>query len=154
MIRKLLGNDPVHPDLGLLLLRLGVGLSMALFHGWGKITGGPETWARVGSSMSKFGLEFAPAFWGFLAAFSEFGASLLLVVGLFFRPAAAMLAFTMFVAATVHITGPEGEPSTGWKAGSHALELLAVYVALLLTGPGRYTVLAAFRGQQEGPAGS
>lgn len=145
MLRKILGDEPLDRDLGLLLLRLGIGLSMAIFHGWGKISGGSEAWGRVGGSMSKFGLDFAPEFWGFLAAFAEFGASLLLVLGLFFRPAAAMLAFTMFVAATVHITGPEGEASSGWKAGSHALELLAVYVALLLTGPGRHTVLAAFR---------
>lgn len=144
-MNKILGSGGIHPDLGLLLLRLGVGVSMALFHGWGKISGGPERWEGVGSSMAKFGLDFAPVFWGFMASFAEFFAAIFIVLGVLFRPATAMLGFTMFVAATVHITGPAGEPSSGWKAGSHALELLAASLALLLTGPGRYTVLAVLR---------
>ncbi|GJM45338.1 MAG: quinol oxidase [Gemmatimonadota bacterium] len=139
--RRLLSNDALNLDLGLLIVRLGVGLSMAILHGWGKITGGPELWAKIGGAMGNLGLAFAPAFWGFLAAFAEFGGSILLILGVFFRPAAAMLAFTMLVAAGHHLSLPAGEPGAGWNAASHALELLAVYLGLLLTGPGRHTLL-------------
>ena len=80
------------PDLGLLVLRLSIGLSMILFHGWGKISGGPERWRRIGGAMENFGIDFLPMFWGFMAGFTEFFGSVLIILGLFFRPAAALLA--------------------------------------------------------------
>ena len=139
-VRDSAAGRPVHLDLGLLVIRIGIGLSMALFHGYAKIAGGPAVWERLGENMERFGIPFAPAFWGFMAAFSEFGGSILLILGLFFRPAAALLAITMLVAATRHLSLPEGEPGAGWKGASHALELLAVYVGLLLAGPGRFAL--------------
>ena len=137
---KILSDNPIHTDLGLLIVRLGVGLSMAIFHGWGKISGGPEAWTQVGGSMPDLGLSFAPVFWGFLAAFAEFGGSILIVLGVLTRPAALMLAFTMFVAVTVHLGMPAESPNAGWKGASHAIELLAVYTMIVLTGPGRFSL--------------
>ncbi|MEM9407677.1 MAG: DoxX family protein, partial [Acidobacteriota bacterium] len=58
-------------DLALLVLRLGFGVSMFAFHGWGKISGGPELWERLGGVMALFGISFAPVFWGLLAALAE-----------------------------------------------------------------------------------
>jgi putative oxidoreductase len=130
--------------MGLLVLRLGVGLSMLGFHGWDKLTGGPETWEGVGASMGNLGLAFAPKFWGFMAASAETFASALLVLGIFFRPAAAVLAFTMIVAASRHLSIPAGESGAGWNGASHALELFSIYVALLLTGPGRLVLPGSF----------
>ena len=127
-------------DLGLLLLRLGVGTNMALYHGWGKISGGPARWHEIGDALPSLGLAFLPTFWGFMAGFSEFFASILLALGFLFRPAAALLAFTMLVAISHHLRLPAGEPGSGWRAASHALELLSVYVALYLSGPGKYAV--------------
>lgn len=127
-------------DVGLALVRLGVGTSMMVFHGYGKITAGPERWQAIGGSMQNLGISFAPTFWGFMAAFSEFFGSLLLLLGLFFRPATALLASTMLVAVIRHLNIPAGEPGAGWSAASHALELFCVYVALFLTGPGRYAL--------------
>jgi putative oxidoreductase len=138
MFRKIVARSPVHQDLGLLLLRLGIGLSMLGFHGFGKISGGPELWRAVGAGMENLGIGFAPVLWGFLAAFAEFFASILLVLGVLFRPAAAMLAFTMFVAMLHHVNLPADSPGAGWSGASHALEMLIVYVTLFLTGPGRY----------------
>jgi len=129
-----------YTGLGLLVVRLGVGLSMLLFHGWGKISGGPESWERIGANMANLGLDFAPTFWGFMAAFSEFVCSGLIVLGLFFRPATMLLAFTMLVAMTRHLSLPAGEPGAGWNGASHALEIFAVCVGLLLAGPGKYRV--------------
>lgn len=127
-------------DVALLLLRVGIGASMLLFHGWGKISGGPERWEAVGGAMSNLGIDFLPTFWGFLAALSESLGSLLLAVGLLARPSAFLLAGTMSVAALGHLMRPEGSPGAGLGGASHALELLVVYVALLLTGPGRLSL--------------
>lgn len=129
------------PDLALLLLRLVVGGSLAAFHGWAKITGGPERWEGIGDAMGNLGVTFLPVFWGFMGAFSESVAAALVALGILFRPAAGLCAFTMLVAAVHHLSLPAGEPGSGWKAASHALELCGVFTALLITGPGRYRVM-------------
>ena len=127
-------------DLGLLLLRVGIGLNMAIFSGWGKLTGGKEMLRMVGGSMPSFGIESMPLIWGCLAAFAEFFCSLLLILGLSFRLAALMLAFTMLVAVSVHLKMPEGQPFAGWHGASHALGYLAVYIALFVSGPGKHVL--------------
>jgi putative oxidoreductase len=126
------------PALGLLLIRLGVGASLLLFHGYGKITGGPESWERIGNNMANLGLGFAPAFWGFMAAIAESVGSALIILGILFRPACILVAITMLVAMTRHLGLPEGEPGSGWSGASHALELFAFAVGLLAAGPGKY----------------
>lgn len=133
-------SRPLSTDAGLLLLRLGVGVSMFLFHGWGKLTGGPERWEKIGGAMGVLGIDFAPQFWGLMAAISESLCAALLVAGILTRPAAALLAFTMLVAALTHLARPEGSPGAGWDGASHALELLAASLCLLFTGPGRFSL--------------
>ena len=118
-------------NLGLLILRLGIGLSMLLFHGYGKLIGGPERWEGLGGQMANLGINFLPVFWGFMAMFAEFFGSILLILGLFFRPAAFLLAGTMFVAAIRHLSLPADAQGAGFAGASHALELLAVYMALV-----------------------
>ncbi|REJ79980.1 MAG: DoxX family protein [Acidobacteria bacterium] len=127
-------------DVGLLIIRLGIGTSMLVLHGWGKITGGPERWERLGGTMRNFGIDFAPAFWGFMAGFAETFGSLALILGIAFLPGAALLAFTMFVASVRHLMLPPGDPGAGWSGASHALELMCIYIALIFTGPGRFVV--------------
>lgn len=122
------------PDLGLLLIRIGLGIQMML-HGWPKITGGVEKWEKLGSKMSLIGIDFMPAFWGFMAAFSEFGGGLWLLLGFFNRPVSALLAFTMLIAAIYHWTD-EGK----FMAGSHAFELMIVFIGLYFIGSGRYSI--------------
>ena len=136
--KRAMSTSPVNKDVGLLLIRLGIGLSMLVFHGYDKITGGPDVWRGVGGGMANLGIGFAPVFWGFMASFAEFAGSILLMLGALFRPAALMLAFTMFVAMLVHLNMPADSPSAGWSGASHAIELLIVYVGLFLIGPGRY----------------
>ena len=139
-IARFLSSRPISMDAGLLAVRLGIGTFMLVLRGWSKITGGPEFWAQIGNALEMVGITFAPAAWGFLAAFAESACSLFLILGVFFRPAAVMLAFTMLVAGSFHLSLPAGDPNGGWNAASHALELGCVYVGLLLTGPGRYTL--------------
>ena len=134
-------------DLALLVLRIGFGLTMLLFHGWGKLTGGPETWERVGGVMQLLGISFAPTFWGFLAAIAETVCSLLLILGLATRPAAVMLMGTMVVAAWRHLSLSAGTDGAGVAGAAHALEFLVVYVTIFLAGPGEYS-LDARRGSK------
>ncbi len=140
MFGKMASSAPVSVDFGLLLLRLGIGASMAVFHGYGKITGGPDTWHAVGGGIAVLGITFVPAFWGFMAAFAEFICSILLILGAVFRPATLLLAFTMFVAMLRHLNLPETNPSSGWAGASHAIEFMTVYLALFFTGPGRFAL--------------
>lgn len=135
---KLFSRSPVNRNLGLLLIRVGIGVIMLVVHGYGKLTGGPEMWTGVGGAMGNLGLDFVPVFWGFMAMFAEFVCSILIVLGVLFRPALLMLGFTMFVAVIVHLNMPAGSPNAGWAGASHALELLCVYAGLYLTGPGKY----------------
>ncbi len=120
-------------DVGLLVFRLGFGLGFLFFHGWGKLIGGPETWANVGGAMSIFGIGFGHTVFGFLAAFAESVGGLLIAAGLFYRPAVALLAFTMFVAMTRHFVTGEGSPA-------HAFKNLFVLLGLMPLGPGKYSI--------------
>lgn len=127
-------------DLGLLLLRVVFGLYLALGHGWGKVVGGPETWAWLGEHMEMFGLGFAPAFWGFLAMLAEFVCALLVTLGLATRPAALFVALNMFVVSMAHITGRvDGGPETAVLYGILCLSLVFI-------GPGKYSLDEQFGG--------
>ena len=121
-------------DLGLLLIRIGIGLAF-IVHGWPKITGGVERWEALGGTMAIFGITFAPAFWGFMAAFAETAGGLFLALGLFVRPFVFLLFFTMFVATVMLI-------NSGAEFGryAHALEMGIVFFGLLFTGGGRFAL--------------
>lgn len=122
-------------DLGILVLRLGVGLTFLLVHGLPKIQGGPDMWAKIGGAMGNVGISFAPEFWGFMAAASEFGGGLLLLLGLFTRPASAFMAFTMLMATFQHL-----HKLDPWGTVSNPLRLFTVFVALVFLGAGKYSL--------------
>jgi len=126
-------------DIASLLLRIGLG-TMFLFHGGPKLLGGPDTWTKVGAAMTGLGIPFAPTFWGLMAALSEFGGGLLLVLGALTRPASLFLAFTMLVA-----TSKLALRHDGFDDWSHPAENAITFVALFILGPGRYTLGATLR---------
>jgi putative oxidoreductase len=140
MLRRLLTSDEISMDFGLLLARAGVGLSVVIFHGYDKITGGPELWTKIGGNMELVHISWYPVVWGFLAAFAESVCAALIVVGVLFRPAAFLLAFTMFVAVLRHLNLPADNPNAGWSGASHALELMSVALCFLFTGPGKFSL--------------
>lgn len=122
-------------DAGLLLLRFTFGGVLAFLHGWGKVAGGPEVWAKTGGIMEIFGLGFAPSFWGFMAGFAEFFCALAVIVGFLTRPALILLVVNMFVATMAHAVGPFD--FGGWEK---AALFGFVFLSLVFTGPGKYSV--------------
>ena len=120
-------------DFGLLLFRLGFGLSFAIAWGIPKLMGGPAAWAKRGGSMKLLGITFAPTLWGFMGAFSECVGALLFAVGFLFRPACALLCFTMAVATLVNLNG-DGFPKA-WQSIHYAL----IFFCFLFIGPGKYS---------------
>ncbi len=123
-----------YKDFGLLFLRIGIG-GMFIFHGAPKMFGGPERWERLGASMANVGIEFAPVFWGFMASFSEFIGGICLLLGLFFRPVCILLAITMAIAASGHLSRGEG-----LRGAAHAIEDGIVFLSLIFIGPGKYSL--------------
>lgn len=121
-------------DFGLLLLRLGVGITF-LVHGTPKIMGGPETWAKLGGAMSMLGIDFLPVFWGFMAAFAEFAGAVSMILGWMYRPFMVMLSVTMFVAMMFHINKGDS-----FNIYSNAMHMLAVFIACIFIGPGKFSL--------------
>ncbi|HOV11761.1 MAG TPA: DoxX family protein [Bacteroidales bacterium] len=121
-------------DIGLLILRIGIGI-MFILHGLPKMMGGTETWQFLGSQMSVIGVGFGFTFWGFMAALSETLGGLLLIPGLFVRPAAMLMLFTMIIATLMHLSVGDG-----LKGASHAMEMGIVFLSVIFTGAGRYSL--------------
>ncbi|MGZ3694883.1 MAG: DoxX family protein [Bdellovibrionota bacterium] len=121
-------------DFGLLILRVGLGLSF-IMHGSTKMFGGPPMWTEIGGAMGNWGMNYYPVFWGFMAAFAEFGGGLLFILGFMFRPAAILLTITMACALTMHY-----KHGDTFNVFSHALEVGVVFAGLIFVGPGRFSL--------------
>lgn len=121
-------------DVGLLVLRVGIGLMMLLRHGWPKLASFSEIMDSfpdplgVGSTMSLT-----------LAVFGEAVCSVLIILGVATRFSALPFLITMLVAAFV-VHG--GDP---WARKELALSYAVPALTLLLTGPGRFSVDAWLR---------
>jgi len=123
-------------DWGLLLLRLGAAALLVGLHGWTRlgrafnlaVHGTPWTFVDL---VGRLGFPF-PAVFAVLSALSESVAVVFIAVGLFTRPAAAVVAFNMAVA--FYNEAGKGDP----------IELPALYLlialVLVVTGPGALSV--------------
>ena len=134
-------NGPM-ANLGLLVLRVWLGVAMLCNHGWDKLThfqdraaGFPDL-LHLGSPTVNLALS----------VFAEAVCSALLVVGLFTRFAALVLAINLSVAfVLVHKMMLSGEHS-----GELAFIYLAGYTTVLIAGPGRYSAdESAFGGKSK-----
>lgn len=126
-----LGFLPRSPDLALLVLRLWLGLTMLILHGWPKLL-------KLTSGEHKFPdpLHIGPVPSLTLAVVCEVAGAILLVLGLWGRLAALMLASTMGVAwGMTHQMKLMGEGS-----GELAFIYLAGFLAILFAGSGKFSV--------------
>jgi putative oxidoreductase len=122
-------TTPTSADVGLLLLRLGFGASMAAAHGWRKML----DVSSFATSVAKLGLP-APTALALAAAASESLGGVLLALGLLTRVAASSLLATMAVAAfVVHARDPFARKELALAYG-------AVALALAVAGPGRFSL--------------
>lgn len=121
--------NKIFSDAGLLLLRAGSGLFIAFGHGLGKL---PPSEGFIGGG-EKLGVPL-PYFFGWMAGLSEFLGGLLVALGLFTRPAALFVAFTMATAAFLrHADDPFGTKEK-------ALLYLVISLCIALTGSGKYSL--------------
>jgi len=121
-------------DFGKLVLRLTLG-GLLLLHGLSKIMNGATSILNL---VAKTGL---PPALGYFVYAGEVLAPILLIVGLWTRAAALLVAINMVVAVLLVHTGQLFELS---KQGGWALELQGFYfftaVAIMLLGAGRFSV--------------
>ena len=121
-------------DLGKLILRLSLGV-MILLHGLAKILSGPGS---IGGMLAKAGL---PAELSYLVYIGEVLAPLLLIIGIWSRLAALVIAVNMVVA--VYLVHAQ-QIFTRGQSGGWALELQGMFlfaaIALLLLGAGSYSM--------------
>ena len=127
---------PYSRDTGLLILRVGIGV-MFVFHGIPKLLDGPDAW----HGLAQFGLPFLPkgiisTAFGFSAMAVELVGGLLLVLGKFHQLVSLSLAGVMAVALSTKISKASGISDFAEEAG-WPLELMIVFVALAIMGPGK-----------------
>ena len=140
MLKKIFapGNNSGAANLGLLVLRLWIGFSMLLNHGFEKLKTFSDTAPNFPDPLG-IGHPASLA----LAVFAEFFASLLVIFGLVTRWSALVLAIDMGVAfIAVHKGALSGQGS-----GELAFMYLMGYVTLLLAGPGSFSVDKALFGR-------
>jgi putative oxidoreductase len=115
----------------LLMLRIGVGIAFVC-HGF------PKLFMGEAAGLSK-GLAAAGIPGGVTAAklsgTAELFGGLALIFGLLFRPATIILAFNMLVALIFHFSRGDS-----FITYSHALESGILFVALAVSGPGKYSL--------------
>lgn len=121
-------------NLGLLLIRVATG-GMMLFHGVHKLMHGVD---GVKSMLAGAGL---PGLFAHGVHVGEVLAPILILLGLFTRPAAALVAFTMVVAIGLAHLGDifALSPYGGWAIELNMFYLLGA-LALVFTGAGAYSV--------------
>ncbi|SEK71702.1 putative oxidoreductase [Parapedobacter koreensis] len=122
------GYRALSHDLAALILRLGVGVLMIPTYGYGK-------WVNFAAKKNDFYdfLGLGGTISMGLAIFAELFCSILLILGLFTRLATIPLIITMLVVISVH----------DWQLfGKHELApaFLTMHLAILLLGPGRYSL--------------
>jgi putative oxidoreductase len=111
---------------GLLILRLMIGIAM-MAYGAGKIAS-PFSWMGPDAPV--------PGILQALAALSEFGGGLSMIIGLLTPLSSLGLIATMAVAANHHIS--KGDAFVGGY--ELALVYLAISLTILLVGPGRFSL--------------
>jgi putative oxidoreductase len=122
---------PYDKDLALLVLRLWIGATMLLNHGWGKLLTYSD---KAGAFADPFGLGSHASL--ALVISSEVLGSLFLIFGLFTRLSALGGIITMTVAFFMM----HHHKLSGAGNGELAFVYLAGYVTLLIAGAGRYSV--------------
>ncbi len=140
-MKKLFVNNGrgLNVDLGILLIRVILGALMA-FYGYEKLIhfkelAASDFWAKTVSFLGMKGsVPLA------LTVFAEFVCSLLLIAGLFTRFSVIVLAFCMaYIFLVVFPGNIISKSDNGYEINS-AFTYFIIYIGLLFTGPGKYSL--------------
>lgn len=93
--------------------------------------------------MESFGITFAPAFWGFMAAFAEFFGGLFIVLGALTSISALLVVFTMLVAAIRHLSSGDSLADS-----AHPIEVGLAFLGILFIGAGKYSLDAWWKNRK------
>jgi putative oxidoreductase len=149
-LKQILGDksNGVHAtDAALIPTRAALGATM-LYHGWDKLR--RDHREHAARSFDSLGIR-PGRFWAVATGVAEAAAGVLAIAGIYARAAAAAVLVTQAVAiAKVH--GRKGFPVT--KGGfEYNMTLMAIATALMLAGPGRYSVRQLVAPPRRGPRG-
>ncbi len=124
-----MGGTYMWTDLGLLVLRLGVGGMLACSHGWGKLM----KFSIIAPHFpDPLGLGSTPSL--ALMVFAEFFCAIAVGLGFLTRAAAIPIVFGMCIAAfVVHMDDP-------WSKKEFALLYVIPFLTLMFTGGGKYSL--------------
>ncbi len=122
-----------YKDEGLLVLRILIGISL-MYHGYIKFAGGEAKLLATGSALKYFGISGGYLVLGTFAALVELVGGFLTALGLFTRVATFLMVGVLFVATTMMFI------TSGFNAGSHAMDDMIIYIGLFIMGPGRYSL--------------
>lgn len=138
------GHGGFHPDLGLAILRMVLGVTY-IAHGAPKLLGGVGGLATL---LEGIGFP-APVAWAWLVTVLEFFGGLLLIVGLLVTPVALLLCVEMLL-GIILVHAAEGWYVIGPGTGGIEFNvlLIAALLALVFGGPG-VAAIDAYRGREE-----
>ena len=122
-----------YADFGLLLLRVSVGLLFIIYMA-PVLVGGPPAWGHFGASARNWGIHSHFQIWGFLVALLGCLGGVLIIFGLFFRPAVLVL----LVLGIGHAIGVKH--GSGWRTALPSIQMCFVLAGILFVGPGKYSV--------------
>ncbi len=123
-------------DLGLLVIRLGVGGSVLAFRALGNLFGGPELWSHSGSFIFETSINISPEIVGATLAILECLGGLMLITGALFRTGAFLLILTAIPGLMYQLGTATGSAYAGLGSSFVSIVLLSVYLGLLISGPG------------------
>ena len=122
-------------NVALLILRICLG-TIFLVHGAQKTFGAFGGPGIQGFTTMLSQMGFAPAsLWAYVAAYAEFIGGLFVILGILTRGAAFMISAVMLVAVFKVLWGK------GFFGYEYNLLIIAVCVAFMLLGPGKYSVM-------------
>jgi len=133
----LLGGNQQHStsqNIGFLLLRFFVGLALCtVFEKFLPKNGvwGPQEWFIQDTANMGFPI---PTFFAWVAVLSEFFGGILLMLGLFTRPAALLNVFVTFTATFIYHNGDIGD------SGLLSFFFMIMCLCILLFGPGKFSL--------------
>ena len=127
-------QNSISQNIGFLLLRFFIGLALCtVFEKFFPKNGiwGPQEWFI--QDTANMGFPF-PTFFAWVAVLSEFFGGILLMVGLFTRPAALLNIIVTFTATFIYHKGDIG------NAGLLSFYFMIMCVCVLLFGPGKFSL--------------